>query len=274
MTTSATAPVATALPPIGLGTWPLVGAEATKSVLSGIEAGYRLIDTAAIYGNEDAVGVALAQSGVPREDLFVTTKLRGNDQVSGDIRGALEQSLQRLGLEQLDMFMIHWPLPRIDRYVATFEAMRACRDAGLVRYVGVSNFLGHHLRRLVDETGEAPAVNQIQMDPSIARIPVRSANDELGVFTQSWSPLGRGDVLDDAVVGAISHRIGCTAAQVVLAWHIEQGVVPVARSANPARQAENLASLDVRLTAEDIEALNSLDRGESAARDVEAEEHF
>lgn len=274
MAAGTTTPVTTALPPIGLGTWPLVGADATKAVLSGIEAGYRLIDTAAIYGNEDAVGVALTQSGLPREELFVTTKLRGNDQISGDIRGALQQSLQRLGLEQLDMFMIHWPLPRVDRFVASFEAMLACRDDGLVRYVGVSNFLGHHLHRLVDETGEAPAVNQIQMDPSIARIPLRCKNDELGIFTQSWSPLGRGDVLDNPAVGTIAHRIGCSAAQVVLAWHIEQGVVPIARSANPARQAENLAALDVTLTAEDIEALNSLDRGESAARDVEAEEHF
>ena len=204
MTTQAATPVATALPPIGLGTWPLVGADATKSVLSGIEAGYRLIDTAAIYGNEDAVGVALAESALPREELFVTTKLRGNDQVSGDIRGALEQSLERLGLDQLDLFLIHWPLPRIDRYVASFEAMLACRDAGLVRYVGVSNFLEHHLRRVVAETGEAPAVNQIQMDPSLARIPVRRANEELGIFTQSWSPLGRGDVLDNAVVGGRS----------------------------------------------------------------------
>lgn len=192
MTTQTAVPIATVLPPVGLGTWPLVGADATKSVLSGIETGYRLIDTAAIYGNEDAVGVALAESGVPREELFVTTKLRGNDQVSGDIRGALEQSLELLGLDQLDLFLIHWPLPRIDRYVASFEAMLACRDAGLVRYVGVSNFLEHHLRRLVTETGEAPAVNQIQMDPSLARIPVRRANDELGIFTQSWSPLGRG----------------------------------------------------------------------------------
>ena len=274
MTTQAATPVATALPPIGLGTWPLVGADATNSVLSGIEAGYRLVDTAAIYGNEGAVGVALAESGVPREELFVTTKLRGNDQVSGDIRGALEQSLELLGLDQLDLFLIHWPLPRIDRYVASFESMLACRDAGLVRYVGVSNFLELHLRRVVAETGEVPAVNQIQMDPSLARIPVRRANDELGIFTQSWSPLGRGDVLDNAVVSEIAGRIGCTPAQVVLAWHVAQGVVPVARSANPTRQAENLAALDVTLSGEDIEALNSLDRGESAARDVEAEEHF
>ena len=262
------------IPPLGLGTWPLTGPDATRAVLSGIEAGYRLVDTATVYDNEDAVGVALAECGLPREELFVTTKLRGSDHVSGDIRGAVERSLKTLGLDRLDLFLIHWPLPRHDRYVAAFEAMLACRDAGLVRYVGVSNFLETHLRRVVTETGEAPAVNQIQMDPSLARLPVRRANDELGVFTQAWSPLGRGEVLDSPVVTDIARRLDRTPAQVVLAWHFAQGVVPVARSANPARQAENLAALDVRLTGADVDALNRLDRGESAARDVETEEHY
>ncbi|ABG93662.1 probable 2,5-didehydrogluconate reductase [Rhodococcus jostii RHA1] len=262
------------IPPLGLGTWPLTGPDATRAVLSGIEAGYRLIDTATIYDNEDAVGVALAECGVPREELFVTTKLRGSDHVSGDIRGAVERSLKNLGLDRLDLFLIHWPLPRHNRYVAAFEAMLACRDAGLVRHVGVSNFLETHLRRVVAETGESPAVNQIQMDPSLARLPVRRADDELGVSTQSWSPLGRGEVLGSPVVTDIARRLDRTPAQVVLAWHFAQGVVPVARSANPARQAENLAALDVRLTAADVDALNRLDRGESAARDVETEEHY
>mgnify|MGYP000281695645 CR=1 FL=1 len=137
-------------------------------------------------------GKGSMQKGVSGSgDLFVTTKLRGNDQVSGDIRGALEASLDRLGLDRLDLYLIHWPLPRIDRYVATFEAMLACRDAGLVRYVGVSNFLGHHLRRVVAETGEVPAVNQIQMDPSLTRTPVREVNDELGVLTESFNSMTR-----------------------------------------------------------------------------------
>ncbi|MFC9554664.1 aldo/keto reductase [Rhodococcus sp. NPDC056960] len=263
-----------AIPLLGLGTWPLTGADATDSVRSGIESGYRLIDTAAIYDNEVAVGAGIAESGVPRDDLFVTTKLRGSDQVSGDIRGAIERSLDRLGLERLDLFLIHWPLPRLDRYVAAFEGMLACRDAGLVRYVGVSNFLEKHLRRVVAETGEAPAVNQIQMDPSLTRLPVRRANDELGVLTQSWSPLGRGDVLSAPAVGEIAQRLDCTPAQVVLAWHRAQGVVPIARSADPVRRQENLAAVDIRLAPADVDALNRLDRGESAARDVETEEHF
>ncbi|MGW0018606.1 aldo/keto reductase [Rhodococcus sp. NPDC003382] len=263
-----------ALPPVGLGTWPLVGPDATAAVLAGIEAGYRLIDTATIYDNEDAVGTALTTCGVARDELFVTTKLRGSDHVSGDIRGAVERSLERLGLDYLDLFLIHWPLPRLDRYVAAFEGILECRDAGLVRYAGVSNFLEHHLRRVVSETGEAPAVNQIQMDPTLARVPVRRADNELGVFTQSWSPLGRGETLRSPVVTAIADRLGITAAQVILAWHRAHDVVPIARSANPQRQAENLAAAHVRLEPADVAALDDLDRGESAARDVEREEHF
>lgn len=266
--------VRAALPPIGLGTWPLVGQDATTAVLSGIESGYRLIDTATIYDNEDAVGVALSESGVPRDELFVTTKLRGGDHVSGDIRGAVERSLDMLGLEYLDLFLIHWPLPRLDRYLAAFEGILECRDEGLIRYAGVSNFLEHHLRRVVAETGEAPAVNQIQMDPTIARVPVRRADDELGVFTQSWSPLGRGETLGSPAVTAIAARLGATPAQVILAWHRAHDVVPIARSANPQRQAENLAAVRVHLDPADIATLDALDRGEGAARDVEREEHF
>jgi 2,5-diketo-D-gluconate reductase A len=268
------AAVRDALPPIGLGTWPLTGPAATATVLTGIESGYRLIDTAAIYDNEDAVGVALATCGVPRDELFITTKLRGSDHVAGNIRGAVERSLDRLGLDYLDLFLIHWPLPRLDRYVAAFKGILECRDAGLVRYAGVSNFLEHHLRRVVAETGEAPAVNQIQMDPTIARVPVRRAADELGVFIQSWSPLGRGEVLDSPVVTAIVDRLDATPAQVILAWHRAHEVVPIVRSANPQRQTENLAAVQVRLEPADIAALDVLDRGESAARDVEREEHF
>ncbi|HEY5857721.1 MAG TPA: aldo/keto reductase [Aldersonia sp.] len=259
---------------MGLGTWPLVGAEATAAVLAGIEAGYRQIDTAAIYDNEDAVGAALARCGLPRDELFVTTKLRGRDHVSGDVRGALERSLERLRLDRLDLFLIHWPLPRCDRYVDAFAAMLDCRDAGLVRWVGVSNFLPKHLRRVVAQTGEVPAVNQIQLDPSIARLPARAAHAELGVLTASWSPLGRGEVLGIRPVRRIAERVGATPAQVVLAWHRAQGIVPVVRSANPRRQAENLAALDVVLTTDDVAELNRLDRGEAAARDVEQEEHF
>jgi len=267
-------PVRAAIPPIGLGTWPLTGDDATRCVGTAIAAGYRHIDTAAIYGNEHGVGLGLRECGVPREQLFVTSKLRGNDHISGDIRGAVQRSLDTMGLDYLDMYLIHWPLIRFDRYVDAFAGLLECRDAGLIRYAGVSNFLGHHLRRVTQEGGEAPAVNQIQMDPSLCRLPVRAVNDELGVLTSSWSPLGRGDVIENPVVAEIASTHGCTPAQAVLAWHLVVGVVPVARSANPGRQAQNIAALDIELTPEDITRLTSLDRGESAARDVEREEHF
>lgn len=267
-------PVRAAIPPLGLGTWPLTGQDATRCVLTAVEVGYRHIDTAAIYGNEDAVGRAVSQSGVSRAELFVTSKLRGRDHVSGDIRGAVQRSLDVMGLDYLDMYLIHWPLVRFDKYVDAFAGLLACRDAGLIRYAGVSNFLGHHLCRIAQECNEAPAVNQIQMDPSLCRVPVRSVNDRLGVLTSSWSPLGRGDIVDHPAVADIASAHGCTPAQAVLAWHLAVGAVPVARSANPQRQAQNLAALDVSLGPEDVARLNALDRGEAAARDVEREEHF
>lgn len=260
------------MPPIGFGTWPLTGPDAVTAVLAGLEAGYRHLDTATIYDNEDAVGEALRRSGLPRSKVFVTSKLRGRDHVDGDVHGAVERSLERLGLDQVDLYLIHWPMTRFDKYADAFVALLECRAAGLVRHVGVSNFIGTHLRKVVAAAGEAPAVNQIQMDPTLARVPVREVDDELGVLTCSWSPLGRGEVLRDPVVADIAERHGCSPAQAVLAWHRAQGVVPIVRSADPVRQAQNLASLDVALDAEDLTRLDTLDRGESAARDVDEEQ--
>lgn len=273
-TTTPATDVRTAMPPIGLGTWPLQGDDAVRAVASGIEAGYRHVDTASAYANEDAVGAAVRRSGVPRDELFVTSKLRGRDHVDGTVREAVERSLDATGLDYLDLYLVHWPLPRFDRYVAAYAALLACRDAGLIRFAGVSNFLGHHLRRVTAETGEAPAVDQIQRDPTLVRTAVTDVADELGTLVSAWSPLGRGDVLGDPVVADVADAHGCTPAQAVLAWQRGTGAVPVARSASPARQAENLAALDVTLTPSEIARLTALDRGEGAARDVEREEHL
>ncbi|GAA4406665.1 aldo/keto reductase [Tsukamurella soli] len=271
--------IADRLPLIGLGTWPFTGARCTDNVLAGLDTGYRLIDTAAKYENEDAVGAALARSGLPRGEYVVTTKLRGRDHIGApdgtpSVRVAVEQSLERLGLDRVDLLLIHWPLPRRGRYVAAYEQLLACRDAGLIRWVGVSNFLGRHLQALVGATGEAPALNQIQMDPTIARTPVRADDDALGVLTQSWSPLGRGDALDDPAIAHVAEEHAATPAQIVLAWHLAHGVRPVVRTSNAARQRENLAATGIRLTDADVAALDALDRGESAARDVETHEEF
>lgn len=263
--------IAEVQPPIGLGTWPLTGAEATAIVRSGIEAGYRLIDTAAVYENEEAVGRGVRESGL-RDQLVITSKLRGRDHLSGKVREAVEESLRRLGVDRIDRYLIHWPLPRYDRYVEAYQALLECRDAGLIGQVGVSNFLGRHLDRLVEATGEAPYVNQIQLDPTVARTALRQANDALGVRTESWSPLGRGEVLGSPVVGEIAERHGVTPAQVVLAWHHAHALTPIVRSARAERLSENLAALQIRLAAVDVDRLDRLDRGEEAARDVETEE--
>lgn len=263
-----------ALPPIGLGTWPHRGEDATRLVLDGLAAGYRLIDTASVYENEDAVGAAIRTSGLPRDEVVVASKIRGRDHLSGDVRGAVERGLSASGLDQFDLYLIHWPIPAADRYVATYAALLECRDAGLVRHVGVSNFLPHHLDRLIDEVGEPPAVDQVQLDPSLARVGIREAAAARGIRVQSWSPLGRGAVLEEPAVLTIAERLGASAAQVVLAWHRERDLVPVVRSASPERQAENLASLTLQLTDDDLSALDALDRGESATRDVETEENL
>ncbi|NDK90287.1 aldo/keto reductase [Gordonia desulfuricans] len=262
------------IPSIGLGTWPLVGDDAENAVRRAIDIGYRHIDTATVYGNEDAVGRAVVGTDVPRDELFVTSKLHGPEHISGDIHGAVERSLDRMGLDYLDMYLIHWPLPRFDRYVEAFDGLLQCREAGLIRHAGVSNFLGKHLRRVAESVGEAPELDQIQMDPTLCRIPVRQVADELGVAVSAWSPLGRGDALDHPVVVEIAAERGYTPAQIILAWHLGQGVIPVARSASPTRQAENLAAGQIELSAAEIARLDRLDRGESAARDVETEEHI
>ncbi|ROZ98989.1 aldo/keto reductase [Gordonia sp. OPL2] len=270
-TTPQSTPLRTQIPSIALGTWPLVGADAERAVVDAFDVGYRHIDTATIYGNEDAVGRAIESSGVSRAELFVTSKLRGSDHISGDVRGAVERSLARMGLDYLDMYLIHWPLPRFDRYV---DALLRCRESGLIRHAGVSNFLGKHLRRVTEMVGEAPALNQIQMDPTLCRIPIREVADELGTVVAGWSPLGRGHVLDHPVVVEIAGMRNCSPAQVVLAWHLSHGVLPVVRSADATRQAENLAATGIALEADEVAEIDALDTGEDAARDVENEEHF
>lgn len=263
------------IPVIGLGTWPLLGSEAERTVASALERGYRHVDTAAKYENEAAVGAAIASSGIDRGSLFVTSKIRGSAQVSGDVRAALEGTLERLGLDYLDLYLIHWPLPSVDKYVQTYTTMLSLREEGLVRSVGVSNFKPAHLQRLIDETGAVPAINQIQLDPTLVRREVRDVHARFGVTTQAWSPLGRGgDLLREPVVTALADKYGKTVGQIVLRWHVQQGIVAVPKSADPQRQAQNLDVFDLALAPEEIAALTALDRGEAAARDSDQEEEF
>lgn len=251
-----------ALPAAGFGTYPLDDAEAEIAVRNALELGYRLIDTAASYGNETAVGRGIATSEVPREDVFVTSKLRGRDQGYDKTLAAFRQALDRLGLDYLDAFLIHWPLPRVDAYTDSWRAMIRLREEGLVRSIGVSNFTTGHLERLREETGVVPAVNQIEVHPYFPQREQREAHAAMGIRTESWRPLGKGtELLDEPVVAELAQRHGVTAAQVVLRWHVELGNVPLPKSASPERRGNNLDIFGFTLEPAEVAALSALERG-------------
>ncbi|WP_409474279.1 aldo/keto reductase [Streptomyces sp. HC307] len=231
----------TKIPAIGLGTWPLDDAQAEQAVLDALELGYRLVDTATNYRNETGVGRAVARSGVPREEVVVTTKLPGRHHGYEETLASFEESRARLGLDYVDLYLIHWPLPRLDKYVDSWKAMIKLREDGLVRSIGVSNFTAEHIERLEKETGVLPSVNQIELHPLFPQDDLRAFHTGKGILTESWSPLAPGtDVLDDPVVTGIADALGVTPGQVVLRWHIQLGALPVPKSANRERQRENL----------------------------------
>ncbi|NJP49697.1 aldo/keto reductase [Streptomyces sp. SBST2-5] len=231
----------TTIPALGLGTWPLDDDEAERAVSSALELGYRLIDTAANYRNETGVGRAVARAGVPREEIVVTTKLPGRHHGYEETLASFEESRRRLGLDYVDLYLIHWPLPRLDRYAESWKAMIKLREDGLVRSIGVSNFTPAHIERLEKETGVLPSVNQIELHPFFPQEELRAYHREKGVLTESWSPLGQGStLLDDLSVAAVAEAHGVTPAQAVLRWHIQLGALPIPKSADPDRQRANL----------------------------------
>jgi 2,5-diketo-D-gluconate reductase A len=262
-----------AIPMLGLGTWPMDDAEAETAVRDALRLGYRLVDTAAKYGNETGVGRGLASSGLPRDQVFVTTKIRGSDQGYESALAGFEASRVRLGLDHADLLLIHWPLPRLDRYVDTWRALIKLRSDGLVRSIGVSNFTAEHLDRLIAETGVAPAVNQIELHPVFPQPQMRAADTARGVLTQSWSPLGRGrGILDAGPVTAAAARLGRSPAQVVLRWHVQLGAAPIPKSASPERQAVNLDVFDFALTDDEMTGIAGLARGRFGGDPVTHEE--
>ncbi|MEU9594685.1 aldo/keto reductase [Streptomyces sp. NPDC048219] len=231
----------TTLPALGLGTWPMKDDEAERAVRDALATGYRLIDTATNYRNETGVGRGVAGSDVPREEIVVTTKLPGRHHGYEETLASFEESRARLGLEYVDLYLIHWPLPRVDRYVGSWKAMIKLRDDGLVRSIGVSNFTAEHIERLEKETGVLPSVNQIELHPLFPQDDLRAFHARKGIRTESWSPLGRGsDVLDDPAVAAVAEAHGVTPAQAVLRWHTQLGAVPIPKSSDPGRQRANL----------------------------------
>ncbi|CQR66003.1 aldo/keto reductase [Streptomyces leeuwenhoekii] len=246
----------TALPALGLGTWPMDDAEAERAVHGALELGYRLIDTAANYRNETGVGRAVARSGVPREEIVVTTKLPGRHHGYEETLASFEESRARLGLDYVDLYLIHWPLPRVGRYVDSWRAMIKLREEGLVRSIGVSNFTPGHIERLEKETGVLPSVNQIELHPLLPQEELRAFHAGKGVLTESYSPLGRGsDLLADPVVARVAGSHAVTPGQVVLRWHTQLGAVPVPKSASPERQRENLDVFGFELDADEMRAV-------------------
>jgi 2,5-diketo-D-gluconate reductase A len=263
------------IPQLGLGTAGLDDSEAERVVADAISAGYRLIDTAEAYGNEEGVGAGIRAAGVPREELFVTTKFNKRWHGRDLAAQAYEQSTARLGLDYLDLLLVHWPNPGQDRYVQAWDGLVQLLEAGRVRAIGTSNFKPKHLDRIVTETSVVPDVNQIELNPAVARADVRVFHAALGIVTESWSPLGgRGaGVLQDPVIRRIAAEAGRTPAQVVLRWHLELGLVPIPRSADPGRLRENLDVAGFRLTEEQVAAISALDRGEDAATDSDSFGH-
>ncbi|WP_427891381.1 aldo/keto reductase [Kribbella sp. GL6] len=262
----------TTMPRIGLGTSPMNDADAERAVRTALELGYRLVDTAENYRNE--VGVGLALNDVPRGELFVTSKFNKRGHSVDGARQAFEASAERLGVEYLDLLLIHWPNPAQDRYVEAWQGLIALRAAGLVRAIGTSNFKPAHLQRLIDETGVAPEVNQVQLSPVWAKAAEREFHREHGIVTEAWSPLGKGtELLQHPVVQEIAQAHGRTAGQVVLRWETQQDVVPIPKSANADRLAENLAAFDFDLSKPELDALAALDGTAKPAADSDRSGH-
>lgn len=252
------------LPQLGLGVWQVADEIAAATVRTALERGYRHVDTAAIYGNERGVGDGIRASGVPRDDVWVTTKLWNDAQGGYDsARAALEASLERLGMDAVDLYLIHWPSPARDLFVETYAALVRLREEGLARSIGVSNFHAGHLERVIDATGVVPAINQVELHPYLQQRELRETHDRLGIATQGWSPIGQGGaLLEDPVIVAIAEQRSVTPAQVVLRWHVERGFVTIPKSSNPGRIAQNLDLFGFELDDVQLAAIDALDRGD------------
>ncbi|MET9296435.1 aldo/keto reductase [Streptomyces sp. NPDC003077] len=258
------------MPQLGFGVFQVPDEETTAAVASALEAGYRSIDTAAIYGNERGVGKAIAASGLAREELFVTTKLWNEDQGYDKTLAAFDASLDKLGLDYIDLYLIHWPTPARDLYVETYKAMEKILADGRARAIGVSNFQVSHLRRLMEHTGIVPAVNQVELHPGLQQSELRAFHAEHGIATEAWSPLAQGAVLGDEAIVRIAAAHGVTPAQAVLRWHLQTGNIVIPKSVTPARIRQNLDVFGFELTDADMTAIAELDRGLRTGPDPDA----
>jgi len=248
------------MPQLGYGVFQVPDAETTAAVAAALDAGYRSIDTAAIYGNEAGVGRAIAESGIPRDELFVTSKVWISDHGYDAALRAYDASLERLGLDHLDLYLIHWPTPALATYPETWRALESLYADGRVRAIGVSNFEPEHLARIASEGGVVPAVNQVELHPALQNRAVAEANAQQGILTEAWSPLAQGAVLSDRSVVEIAERHERTPAQIVLRWHLQQGRIVIPKSVTPARIAENLDVFGFELTGDELAAVDRLER--------------
>jgi 2,5-diketo-D-gluconate reductase A len=267
-----------AIPAIGFGTYPLLGDEGYRAIRTALDAGYRVIDSAVNYGNEEEVGRAvrdfLRESGIPREDVTVQTKLPGRDHEFSKALASGEESRKRLGLEQIDVLLIHWPNPITGLYRDAWRGLVELRERGVVRSIGVSNFTPAHLADVISDTGVTPAINQIELHPWFIQTEARAEHERLGIVTQAWSPLGkrRAPFGEDPVVAA-ADRLGVTPAQVVLRWHLEIGTMPLPKSATSVRQAENLDIFDIKLNDDEVAAISALGRPDGRLFDGDPDRH-
>ncbi|HEY6891755.1 MAG TPA: aldo/keto reductase [Solirubrobacter sp.] len=259
---------AVSIPQFGLGVFQVPPEDTFENVTTGIAAGYRHIDTAKAYGNEAEVGQAVRASGLPREDFFITTKLWNDDQ--SDAVGALKTSLGQLEMDHVDLYLIHWPAPSQDRYVEAWRGLIEAQQSGLARAIGVSNFQPSHLRRIIDETGVTPAVNQVELHPFLAQTGLRREHADRGIVTEAWSPLAQGAALGEDAVTEIASDHERTPGQVVLRWHVQLGNVVFPKSMTPERLAENIDIWDFALSEEEMERISALDRGERTGPDPDA----
>ncbi len=255
------------IPQLGFGVFQVPPDDTQKVVEQALEVGYRHIDTAAAYGNEKGVGKAVASSGIPREDIFVTTKLWNSSQGFDSALETFDKSLGRLSMGHVDLYLIHWPVPSLDRYVETWRAFERIHGEGRARTIGVSNFRSDDLRRLEAETETRPTVNQVELHPQLQQRELRAWHEQHGIATEAWSPLAQGAVLDDETITGIARAHGKTAAQTILRWHLQLGNVVIPKSVTPERIRENFNLFDFELSEQEMDMIGALDRGERTGPD-------
>jgi len=257
------------IPQLGFGVFKVDPDEAERVVSDALEVGYRHIDTAAVYGNEVGVGRAIEKSGIPREELFITTKLWNSDQGTQSAHDAIDLSLEKLGLDYVDLYLIHWPRPDLDRYVETWLAMEHMREQGKTRSIGVSNFHRAHLERVIAESGTVPAVDQVELHPAFQQRELRAFSEPLGIRTESWGPLGQGkyDLFAEKAVQDAADAHDVSPAQVVIRWHLQHGIIVFPKTTSRERMATNFAVFGFELTEAEMAAIDALDRGQRVGAD-------